>query len=150
MPSTVTVLIRNALVAALRADLVLDPVIGGRIFPGVVPESQRLPALTWQVINVSRRTNRSLDSTNPIASTRAQLTVVSKLASDCQAAGDALRQWDGFRGDFGSLGLDVIETVLIDERDFIDPPADGTGRSTYRTVFDFLFRYREPTPARLT
>jgi hypothetical protein len=143
--------IREALTAALMTDPTLASLIGDRIYPLYVPQTAVKPALAWQLVSLSRKDNRALDSTNRINRARFALSGVSKDPGDTTAVAEAMRQiLDGFTGLLGTWPdvVTVVETIADGEQDFIEGPIDGTGRPTYRTVCDYVIRYREPLPAR--
>ena len=138
--------LRTALVYALNANAPLAALVGAQIYPGVVPEDGLLPAVTWQIISIPRDNPRSLGGRNGTPPARVQLSAVSKLLADCDAIASALRAGlDAFTGPLAP-GFTVVETILKDEKDFFGDLGDGTGRVVFRTVLDFLIRYREAPP----
>jgi len=142
---------RQSLVTALNANAGISALVSGRVFPGVVPEGAILPAIAWQVISIPRNRPRALGGQNLIPSARVQISVLSKLLSDCESTSEAVRQClDAFTGPLGNTGPMVVETILENEQDFHDDLGDATGLAQFRTVLDFLIRYREAAPARLS
>lgn len=143
--------LRESIIAALKADPGVAALVGARVEPLVVDQSSRFPAIAVQVISIDRP--RHLAGPNNIVAARVQIAAVSKLLSDTAFTAEAVRQaLDGFSGALGT-GVNVVtvvETVLLAERDLPDDAADGTGKPYLRTVCEYLIRYREPAPARLS
>lgn len=142
--------LRLALVAALKADPAVVAIVGDRVFPGIVPQTVSLPAIAYQVVSLARNRPRDLAGRNLIPSARIQISALSRSLSECEAAIEAVRQAiDAFRGDLGGAGLTVVDTIAIDERDLHEDVGDATARPIFRTVADYLVRFREPRPIRL-
>lgn len=140
--------IRAAVVAALKADAGVSGVVGDRVFPLVVPQTAITEAvsITVQVVSMPRNTARDLDSRNLTTPARVQVVAVGWRLIDCAAAASAARAaLDGFRG---MLDADtrVVETVLAAEYDAADDLAVGKGQPLYRTVTEFVFRFKEDRP----
>lgn len=149
-PPVPTISLREAMVAGLLADSGISALVGARVFPGVVPQNQVLPAIAWQIITIPRRVNLTLNKPATIVPARVQFSAVSKLLPDTMLVSEAIRQaFQGFTGPLTSNGPWIVETVLVDERDMNEDQKDGTGRAVFRTVLDYLFRYRETPPSRL-
>jgi hypothetical protein len=142
--------IRQAISAALLADVPLVALVGTRVYPLVVPQTSTLPALAWRVTGIERQ--HDLDG--PTGRAVCDLTVwsVSKRLADDEAVAEAVRQLlDGLTTEsFAGSGIEVMETLSDDEADDWHDPTDGTGRGMIVTPIGYRIVYREPRPTRYT
>jgi hypothetical protein len=139
---------RSALVAELQANMTLSAIFGSKTFPGVIPEGEDPPAITYRIFGAPRGHN--LDGADGTSVCHVQISCFSFQFEDCESAAEALRQmFDGYAGDLGGAGLvPVTETVLENEVDLEDEPTEGSDRWTFGIALDFAFHYRQSKPAR--
>ena len=147
-PATANAPIRQAISYALRSNSAIAALVSTRIYPNSVPQTAALPAITYQVVSITR--GHHLTATDGVNSARVRFVVCTKNVIDGEAIAEAVRQrFDGFTGAlFTASGgyVAVVETLALDEADGYTEPQDGTGRPFNFTLLDYLIRYREPRP----
>ena len=139
-------LIREAVIAGLTGDAGVSSLIGPRVFPGIVPQSQLRPALTVHLLNDTP--GRNLSGFNGTSTARILFTAVSKLLSDDQAIAEAVRNFADALSNADLGGLPILFAYLDPEADDYSDPGDGTGRADIRTTMTYLIRYRRALPTR--
>lgn len=140
--------LRHAVHAALTAFAPLAAVVGDRVYHAVATETvvKGVTCVAYQVASQDRP--GTLDRPGTIAAARVQVACFGESLAEVEAAAEAVRQlFHGFTGVLGGV-LTVAECHLDGDRDLPEPPRDGSGRWTYRTILDVLIRYREPVPDR--
>lgn len=135
--------IREAVVAALKADAAVTAAVGTRIRPLAQALAKGRPALAYQL--VSDVPDRDLDGAVGTSVARVRIGVVGgpEELIDQVAAVEAVRAlFDNFSGSL--YGITVDEAVALDEQDTADlDPAVGD-RVFAQTAVDYLFYYRRP------
>jgi Protein of unknown function (DUF3168) len=141
-----SVSLRSAVVAALKANPRVSALIGARIFPGIVPQSQPKPALTVRLL--SDVPGYNLSGSDGTSTARVEFTAVSKLLRDDASLADAIRNAFNWLSNTTLGGLPILLCFLDPEADDFTDPGDGTGRADIRTQITYLIRYRRPAPTR--
>ena len=143
-------LFREALAAHLAADSSVAAVVGARIYHLTLPQYTTFPALLYRVVSWPRR---PIDLSGPLTSptARVQITAVSRDPGECDLALEAVRQsLQGYRGALGGSSIVVLQSVADNEADLYSDPGDNTSRAFARVSVDYLIRFREPRPSRLS
>ena len=141
--------IREAVVAALRADAALSALVGSRVYFGSIAED-RMPGVVVELD--SNRREHALDGPTGVARATFTFWGISKVLTEDADIAEAIRQrFDGFAGYLTAGGgrIRIRDTILADETDRWSPPADATSRGVFETPVTFAFEYDEPRPARL-
>lgn len=143
VPLTQATDFRSALMAALKSNPTLASLVGVRIFPLKIPETQQLPALRFSIGSDERGQN--LDGPSGVTTARVKYGCKSKSYSDCIAIKEELRNlFDGSKNPLGTI--QVLSVRTENEEDEYEDPPDDSDQGTYELVFDLLYRYREPKP----
>jgi hypothetical protein len=124
------------LAAHLKANV---PLVSGRVYPLVIPQSATLPCITYQRISTPRQ--YSLGGTDTVANPRIQIDCWGSTYSSVKAVAEqvltALNQRMGQIGS-GAQAFDVLVSLADNEADSYEPE---TGR--YRVRIDFRIMYSE-------
>lgn len=137
--------LRRALVAAALADAPLAALVGTRVYPLRIPQKVAArPCLVYQVLSEPRV--HTLDGPAGVASATVKLAAADATLAGALAVADLVRGFDGFTG-LLSGSLFVQETVLYDEQDLYDEPADGSDAGSYWCVQFYRLRYEEAPAA---
>lgn len=138
--SALTNEITFVLATRLLADAPLAALVGDRVRPGELKQSETLPAVTYELVN--KEGWHSLQGGTTHARSRVQFNCYgrTKIASVtvARAIKDSL---DGFRGTLGSVFIDSC--MLDNEYDTKDPPESGSAEWRQRRVIDFTIVHSE-------
>lgn len=131
-------LIDEVLVAYLSNEPGMAGLVGTRIYPLVIPEKKKLPAIAYQQISAPREYTHS--GQEDMVSARFQFTVQAASFPQIRATVIALRRaLSGYRGPMGGAsGISVEGSYLENE---IDGWSEATGKFTRR--LDFILQYHE-------
>lgn len=128
-------MIEEGLVTFLKAQAPIAVLISGRVFPGVIPLGQPLPALTYQRISCARV--RSFAGASGIASPRFQIDAWASTAKTArELAGHVRRALDGYRGSLGQV--QVLGVQLDGDQDRPEPELQR-----FAVFADYLITHRE-------
>ena len=118
----------------LHADSTIAGIVGTRIFPLVLDEGADLPALTYQVIDVTEEQTIEGTAANP-RHMRLQVDCwAMSYASIVGLSWEVRRLFDGFQGNMGSVYVQHTERQnLIDS---FEPD-----RKQYRRTLDFIVHF---------
>lgn len=134
----------SALVAKLNAISALAPIVGSRIFPAAVPESQVTPAVSYVVEKSDREF--TLKASDGVVYAHVNLGLRSFTKADTNGGREAIRNsLNGFSGNLAS-SVRVDFAKLIDEDDGYEQPDASNDKGTFWMVLTFQFKYREPLP----
>lgn len=126
------------LVARLKADAALSPLVGARIYADAFPKDPTYPAIVYQLI--SRNDDYTQDGPSGLVDRRIQI--------DCYAAGKVavidlsdkvIASLNGYRGVMG--GTAVRGVFLDNERDQFPQDLLSAGKRPYRRILDFIIWY---------
>lgn len=148
-PPQTSALIRRALIATLKADPGVSALVGARVYPLYVPQSEGLGlALTVQVLGVTRPT--TLAGASGLAVASVQFTAHSRNLIENEGLVEAVRQAvQGLRGTTFTAetgDLTFLNVNPAGERDLLDRGHDGKDAPTFLTSVDYSLRYTEPKP----
>ena len=132
-------MIEMALVEFLNGVPEVAALVGGRIYPDVLPEGVVYPAVEFQRISTQRE--RSLGTRSGLAHPRFQLTVWAETRLETLNVARALQAaLDGASGDWpfdgGSVAVDDVE--LVDERGLYE-----VAPRTFGEQLDFVIHHAE-------
>jgi hypothetical protein len=137
---------RSALVSRLNADATLATLVGDRVFPQVRPQRSALPAVVVSIVSIDR--DHDLDGPTGLGLAEVELRAHSLDFTDCDRIANYLRTlFDGFEGILAN-GVEVLETLSLDESDDYDDAAEGSDDGTFQIPVEYSFRFRESTPNR--
>jgi hypothetical protein len=129
---------------AVYQALLANGAVGANVFPSFAPVGTQGAAITYQVLSISRP--HGVKRPNQIASARVILAAISPDPDERTAKTNGLHLvFDNFRGFLavpGAASVEVVETILVDERDDAFDSLEGSTLS-FRTVVEYVFRFRE-------
>lgn len=138
----------QGIVATLNSDVTLAGIVGTRIFPLVRPQTQALPAITYQILNGPRdHVLRGPSGRGSVgtALVRVRISAESRDYLQAKTISDAIRlDLDGFQGSLGGY-VTVTSALLEDEDDDAIESGSGSDDWTYISNLEFEIRYREAT-----
>ncbi len=138
----------EAIVAAIRADPTLTSLMGGRIYPGHLPEavSPVYPAVEFRV--VSRGRNHRLNGSDGTVDARVEFAAYSTLYLEVEAIVTALfNLFDGLTN--ASLsGVRILFALAEDDLEDFEDGDDGSDAGTFTDTITILFRHRISIPTR--
>lgn len=135
---------RSALVAKLLAETSITGIVGNNVLPGMIPETEHLPALVYRIHETDR--GKDLAGYNGISYATVDLMSSSFVDSDVIALAKALRNaFDGYAGLMDGV-ITVYFTQILDEEDDYIEPDDASDRGTFVTTIKCKFKYVEPAP----
>ncbi len=137
-------MIRNSIRQYLLSKAAVTAIIGSRLYPVVLPQSQDVPAITFS--RVSGGHSHNLD--------RATGSAIPAFEFDCWAATYAQAEtlaevvrgvMQGFGP--GTMGdTEVKACILDDEADAYEPPEDASDKGVFRITLRYRIRYTESVP----
>lgn len=131
--------IREAVVAALKADYDFVAIIGDRIYPDWIAQTSPLPACTVSIASSVR--GQVLSGHDAVTRSVVQVDLWSRTKSELVAAKEAVEALlDGARGEFS--GIEVLWSSQQDEVDRSERADDGSDRHLYRVSLAYLIRHR--------
>lgn len=136
---------------AVRSRLLESPgvtdLVDDRVFFGAIPQSARLPAVTYAVI--SRTTGHNLRGADGVSASLVQVSVWSTKQADCAALAEAIRdRFDGFQGRFDEV--EILSCLLQNEVDLPEPPRASSDSWTYQIAIDYRISHRVSIPSQPT
>lgn len=131
--------IRRAIAEMLAGDPALSALVGGRIYPGGLPQDCELPAVTYVVAGT--REPRNLAASTPYRSTRLRVSAWSNGEAEAEDVVEAVR---ARLVDFsGAVGTVRIASISVEgEVDQPESGADGDDAYTYQIVLDLRAWHR--------
>lgn len=131
--------IREAVVAALKADSAFLAIFGERVYPDWISQTSPLPAATVSVASSVRE--QILSGHNAVTRSVVQIDLWSRTKSELVAAKEAVEALlDGAQGEFS--GIEILWSSQQDEVDRSERAQDGSDRHLYRVSVDYLIRHR--------
>lgn len=122
-----TATIEKAIYSLLSGDVTLSGLVGTRIDPILVPQSDDMPAVTYK--QLPSRRDDTLGGPTGLVRSQWQFTCWSDLYAEAREVADALRQ--AISGYSGS-GTGVVIQVIMAPSDEHDVPADPAGKNVAR------------------
>lgn len=129
----------KALPYFLIADTSLNNLVGSKIFPMRIPQSETLPAITFQ--DISTVATQAHGEPSVLPRIRFQFTIHSGTIVSIQAVAKALKtRLDGYRGSMGT-GTYVTEVTAILFKNELsnDDPITGI----MQRLQDYIIQYKE-------
>lgn len=132
----------DALVAKLEAEPRITSLVGQKLFPKIVPQWAKLPALTYQVISDVHGVN--LSGSNNTYRMRVQFSIHSEDYGICVDTVKAIHDvFNGKSGQMGGIGgFKVLSSIVPNELDLYDPDLAGSDEGTFMIPIDVNFNYR--------
>jgi hypothetical protein len=131
------------MVAYLEAEGDLTTVATGGIHPGVAPQGQARPYITWT--RIGDEPSHLKTEAAPLSMATFQFDTWADTALGCEALSEALRgELDGYQGDWGDT--DVRHVRVDNESDGIEQPDDGREAAIYRCTFTVTIWYARSVP----
>lgn len=135
--------IKQSVLAYLLTKTGVTSLVVDRIYTGLRPQGEALPAIT--IHKISAGPEHDLDGAAGNANPRIQIDCWAGTDLEADALAEAVRNaMDGFTGTMGSHHIDVA--LLDDGSDDQAVPIDGSDVSTYRVTQDYLIRHTESQP----
>lgn len=129
----------QALPHFLLADVTLNGLIGGKLFVMRIPQSETLPAITYQ--DISTVTTQAHGEASALPRIRFQFTIhagsVSAATAICQALKNRL---DGYRGAMGTGAYQTEVDAVLFKNQITD---DDTETGIIRRLQDYVIQYKE-------
>lgn len=117
---------------------------GGRIRPLVIEPEEKLPAIAYSTVDSESWTH--LGGASGEAQTRVQFDCYGRTRREANEVADTVI--DCLHTFTGTLTtITVVDCVLDNKYDRIDPPAKGSTAWRHRRVIDFLVTHSEATPS---
>lgn len=131
--------LETAITAHLKAHPGLSALIGGRVYPLVIPQGAPLPCVTYQRISTPRQ--YTMGSTATVVNARMQVDAWGDSYASAKATAAAVLA--ALNHESGQIGagakvFDVLVSLADNEADSYEP---DTGR--YRVRIDFRVMYEE-------
>lgn len=123
----------------------ITAVIGARLYPaGGTPTSATLPFAVYQ--KISNEHHRWQGGRSNLACPRIQVDCYGALQKDASDLAELFRlTFDSFIGDMGDPADSTAVRLMIleDDREFYEPPSDGSQKGAWRVSMDFLIWHVE-------
>ena len=136
--------IKESIFDYLTGKTQITDVVGIRIFPQIAPVSAIKPYIVYQIV-VDPGHHHMLAAAK-IASPTFQFDCYGESSPDAEETMEALRNvLDGLTR-IVQTGLSIQRASLVNMRDFLDPPDDGSEIPTFRVSADYRIWYERAIP----
>lgn len=129
----------EALPHFLLSDVTLSNLVGVKIFPMRIPQSETLPAITYQ--DISTVATQAHGERSALPRVRFQFTVhggsVSAVTAICKALKNRL---DGYRGVMGAGAFETEVDAVLFKNEISD---DDTETGIMKRLQDYVIQYKE-------
>jgi hypothetical protein len=120
--------------AILAADPTVSPLVGTRIYPGMLPQGATLEAIVYQRVSGPRED--TLGGVATLVHPRIQIDCFAETYAEAKALATAVRAaFDGYSG--AAAGVTIQCVRLLDDADVVDIDPELEGRRRYRIRQDF-------------
>lgn len=139
----------QALVAELQSIYELVEIVGNAIYVAAVPQTwdfgRNGPALTFIVPTKDR--GHVLTGSDGTATARVQIDMWGYSEAAVKTGIEAVRNGiDGTPGTWGDGTCQIISVVQQEDTDMDEPPKAGSDQVLYRTMSEYVVRYRVSIP----
>lgn len=134
--------IRTALRGFVLADTTVASIVGTRMFPRVLPQGVRDPAIVYN--RVSMLGDHHMQGASGLVEVRMQIDAWAETADDAYELAVAVKQRiDGYRGEMQSVASPP-EVVFVQGVFFANARDDyDSNRQLYRESWDYMLHYGE-------
>lgn len=137
--------LKQALVYHLAHSAPLAALVGDRVRPDYLPESDARPAIAYEVL--SDQVDVHLTGVSGTATARVKLAIVGDDPASCDAVRAAVaNRLNGYRGAPGGGAVFFIRAKLSDETDSYHVRLDGSDDAYHVVEVEYLIRRNVPAP----
>jgi hypothetical protein len=122
----------------LQASTALAALVGGRIYPGKLPQNTSMPAISYELISSNEILPITANAGGVLLRSRVSVTVLGKLYSDVKAVHEQVRKTVNFQS-----GLIAGVRVVGITRELIGPDTRDDDLSLYMQAVDYLLVHDE-------